>query len=309
MINNIKDVLKDMKLTTKIKIFMEKQVEYAAMLKLWIENCSNYRYMDQNKKLKNTHKNERCFIFGNGPSIQELDFSNFENEFVFTVNQIARNPNFAKLKTNIHFWVDTQFFNLDLTKPENIELFNVMKNVNTKDNTPMCFFPIKFRQYIISSGLATFVDANYFFNSYGLEYFMKRKNNYCKMIPGFSTVIQYAIFLANYMGFSEVYLLGCETTSILTSIKVRMHLELNDTYAYEISENEKKRMKSLRETLPFSQELRAFYRAMLDYENLDLYCSSHGTKIYNCTPFTLIDCIERRDIDDVFHKQRNSQIQ
>ena len=50
MINNIKDVLKDMKLTTKIKIFMEKQVEYAAMLKLWIENCSNYRYMDQNQK-------------------------------------------------------------------------------------------------------------------------------------------------------------------------------------------------------------------------------------------------------------------
>ena len=39
-----------------------------------------------NSSLKGIHQGQRCFIFGNGPSLNNVDFSLFENEYSFTVN-------------------------------------------------------------------------------------------------------------------------------------------------------------------------------------------------------------------------------
>ncbi len=38
--------------------------------------------------LKNSHKGERCFIIGNGPSLRKMDLSRLKNEFTFGMNRI-----------------------------------------------------------------------------------------------------------------------------------------------------------------------------------------------------------------------------
>ncbi|MBS1248636.1 MAG: hypothetical protein MAG431_00194 [Chloroflexi bacterium] len=38
--------------------------------------------------LKDTHRGERCFIIGNGPSLQETDVSHLEEEYTFGMNRI-----------------------------------------------------------------------------------------------------------------------------------------------------------------------------------------------------------------------------
>ena len=276
-----------------------KMIDRLILLKRNIKMRNEKKYLKKNVSLKGTHLGERCFIFGNGPSNKLLDFSTFSDEFVFTVNQLARNNQFPKLKTNVHFWADYNFFNLDLSISENQELFNQMKNVKTADNSPECFFPLDFRKYIEDTKLNEAVNTNYFLPTYALEYFPNKENRFDDVIPAFYTVVHYAIFLANYMGFSEIYLLGCENSSIVTTIKVRMDEDASDTYGYDLSENEKKRMKTMRSGLSFSDELYAFYRATKDYESIKSYCEKHGTHIYNCTPSSLIDCIEHKDITEI----------
>ena len=41
-----------------------------------------------NAEFKDIHKGQRCFIVGNGPSLNDEDLSLLENEYVFTVNKI-----------------------------------------------------------------------------------------------------------------------------------------------------------------------------------------------------------------------------
>ena len=69
-----------------------------------------YHLLKNNKKYKNIHNGKRCFIFGSGPSLMNIDFGLFENEYVFTVNQLPRKKDFDKLKSNYHFWADDCFF-------------------------------------------------------------------------------------------------------------------------------------------------------------------------------------------------------
>ena len=278
-----------------------KVVEDLILLKRNITFYSEKKYLSRNRLLKNSHLGERCFVFGNGPSAKELDLSKFGDEFVFTVNQIARNPQFPALRTNVHFWADYNFFNLDLSMPENMEILDQMRGVNTEDNTPMCFFPLEFRSYIEKTQLNSCLDTFYFFPTYQFEFGQNRDASFDKSIPAFYTVVHYAIYLAVYMGFSEIYLLGCENTGILTTIKVRLQEDPSDTYGYSLTNNEKKRLINLRERVKFSDELFAFYKTTLDYELLVDYCKKHGSNLYNCTPHSLAQSVEYKDLNTIIN--------
>ena len=62
-----------------------------------LEETYFYRFADVKKlkKLRNKYIDERCFILGNGPSLNKVDFSLLKGEFTFGVNGI-----FYKTKEN-----------------------------------------------------------------------------------------------------------------------------------------------------------------------------------------------------------------
>lgn len=47
-----------------------------------------WRNLQRVKNLKNTHQGQRCFIIGNGPSLNQTDLSNLANEYTFGLNRI-----------------------------------------------------------------------------------------------------------------------------------------------------------------------------------------------------------------------------
>ena len=277
----------------KLINFIDKIVFYCRKI-----NLMKYKkYVKRNKCFKNSHLGESCYIFGNGPSLKGIDFSKFANKFVFTVNQLPRNPNFVNLKSNIHFWADPQFFNLDSSKKEDKEIMDIMEKINDNEKETMCFYPAEFHNYVEKNNLYN-EKSFYFLNSFSLPSFLRRKNTFDSFIPAFYTVVQYAIFLANYMGFSKIYIFGCEMTSIITVIKTRLGTLEDSNYGYDMPENEKNRMKELRKGIPCSEEFYNLYKALSDYDYLEYYCEKHGSKIYNCTPDSIIDSIEKCSLEE-----------
>lgn len=273
-------------------------IDVLGFYKRSIHLCKLKKYVKKNCKLKNTHMGESCYIFGNGPSVKELEFGLFKDKFVITVNQLARNPDFYKLKSNVHFWADYTFFNLDLSKNENVELFNQMKKVKTENNSPLCFFPAQFNKYITETGLDNLLDTHYFIEAYSLPAFMQRDNDFSSYIPAFSTVVHYAVWLANYMGFSKIYLFGCEMSSIVNVVNIRLRQTEHMNYAYAETDNERKRAAEVRDNIPVFDEFYAQYRALYDYAFLNEYCVNHGSHLYNCTPNTIVDSVPRATLEE-----------
>lgn len=258
------------------------------------------KLLELNSQFKDAYKGERCFIFGNGPSLKELDFSRFSNEYTFTVNQLSRNPQFESLKTNFHFWADPVFFNIDLNKPEDIELLNVMKAVHSKDNSPKVFYPIDTLEFVKKYELDRCLDVHYFKSEL---HFLNNTNNldYTKIVPAFGTVVQWCITMAIYMGFTEIYLLGCDNTGIINNIQSAMKVAVTE-YNYQISENEQNRMERQLDNKRLYDFVSTYGEILLDYEYLFDYCVKHSIKLRNCTPQSAIDCIPKEDLKIVLER-------
>lgn len=108
-----------------------------------IKDNSQYKGLIQtNEKYRNIHDGERCFIIGNGPSLKNVNLSKLCNEYTITVNQSPRMENFKDIHTTYHLWVDERFFHLKQDNPNDMELLDVMRNVNTNDNKPTVFYKV-----------------------------------------------------------------------------------------------------------------------------------------------------------------------
>lgn len=261
------------------------------------------KHTAQNQGLKNKYTGKRCFIIGNGPSLKNVDLSQLADEYTFTVNQLPRNSDFAKLKTNFHIWADQRFFDLDLNKSEDLELLNVMKAVSSEGNRPIVFYKWAARELIEKTRLDEILDIRYF-GDIGMDIpkFLesKRALDICKPLPVFSTVVHYAVCIAAYMGFSEICLLGCDCTGFITTAQTKLKNSTQAEYAYSISENEKRRMERISNETSIRDEL-VWYANLFDtYHSINAYCKKKGIKLLNATESTLLESIPRVQLATLF---------
>lgn len=260
--------------------------------------------LERNCSFKSTNCGKRCFILGNGPSLKTEDLKQLESEVVFSVNQIARHPDFEYIKPTYHFWADPHFFEIDENKAEDLELLEMMKGVKTKENSPICFFPVEQKGFVDKFELEKILEIAYYYSSLPFELFRNKDIDYTKQVPRFGTVVQWCITMAIYMGFSEIYLLGCDNTGLVTTIKSAMKSNDENDYAYEVTENEKKRMESLLGKQSLEVYVRAYLSTLIDYKSLFEYCKKRNIKLINCSSTTVIDSIPRDSLTNVLRKEK-----
>lgn len=256
------------------------------------------KLLNGNERFKDIHKGKRCFIIGNGPSINKVDFTSLSQEITFTVNQISRMKNFTELKSNYHLWADERFFDLDVNKQEDLELIQVMKSVNSENNHPLVFYKTKALSLIKKFELDKDLDIAYFMDS-GNIIASHIELPITRCMPSFPTVIHYAIYTAVYMGIKEIYLLGCDCTGILSTIQARMDTADKMAYSYHVTENERRRMARISQMTSIYDELTWFTEMFEIYEVIYKYCNRKKVKIVNLTEGSLLDLIPKGRLEEV----------
>lgn len=257
--------------------------------------------LKENKKFCNKYEGERCFILGNGPSLNDMDFSLLSDEITFSVNQLPRNQQFEQLNTNFHFWADERFFCLDDTVPHDAEVLKIMKNVNTKNNKPVVFYKYTAYDMVKKYALDQVLDIHYYHELYFSQKddVMKRKVDFTHFVPKFPTVVQYIICMAVYMGFSEIYLLGCDCTGFLNNAQARLNHSQKLKYGYSMSENEICRMEKVIRNIPIEEELQWSVDIFKTYRELNQYCIANNVFLANATNGGLLDSIPRVSLEDI----------
>ena len=264
------------------------------------------RLIRQNEKYKNIHSGERCFIIGNGPSLKQQDLTLLSNEFVFTCNQIMRNPVYPQLRSNYHFFADPSFFRLKKDDAGDMEVYQLMQKINTEDNRPTVFFAAEGYDFAKDFQLDQCLDLNYFSHRLTFTDNFDLKLNFARFVPNLHTVVHYAIALAFYMGFSEIYLLGCDCTNVVTAVNTRLNDGDGAEYAYAISENEKRRMQKRNASIYMEDELRSFSEVFRAYRIFGNYADRRNIKLVNCTVGGLLDCLPRKSFEEVM-KDKNER--
>lgn len=281
-----------------IRVFNDVYCTLYNGLKLLIKQPIYRNVLKKNKIYENKYVGKRCFILGNGPSLKDLDFKVLAEEYVFTVNLLSKNPDYKKLKSNFHVFTDPVFFDLNNEENYSEEYLDAFKNINSNTNKPVCFMPVQALPFVRKCMLDKILHINYINTCLSFHDSMKGTQKFERLTVSHSTVVLNAIQLAIYMGFSEIYLLGCDCTGIVTTIDLILNNEIK-TYAYIVDEKEKHRMNNDGMGNEMEKSCLGWMRIFHEYKWIANICKKAGIKLVNCSSMTVLDSITQMDIGEV----------
>jgi hypothetical protein len=275
-------------LPTALIFFFKKIVGNVLSFKL-------HNKVNENIKLKNIHKGKRCFILATGPSINNQNLTSLANEICISVGQFYNHKDALTIKPSYHIEAPMhEPFAEDYIKKfsDKISLIythdvNIFLGVNQYKHSfhkhENLFFDLFKYNYI-----------NYFFNNHLDDISSKFESMWNLTGTPFAprTVIYSAIQLAAYMGFKEIYLLGCDHDYLLryfnnTLDGQHFYNEKLSTFGSADSQNSK----------DFNLEMwfEEYFWRWKQYRLMDEYLRKKNQFIFNATEKSMLDVFEKVD--------------
>lgn len=235
---------------------------------------NNYSSINQ---YHNIHKGKRCFIVATGPSLNfdDLEMLNKHNEICLSVNKIYRCYTKTKWRANYVGVTDPKILaDVLIDKQNGVEMPD---KLFIGDNNIKC------------GNIKPIEDCEYFhLNCEDFEPNPPRFSEDMSICSyrGCTVTYDFALQMAAYMGFSEIYLLGVDHSMTGKISDVQNHFIEN--YYTEKEKDESHFTAS------------NWDGASLAYQSAENYSRKHGFRIYNATRGGKLEVFERVNFDDLF---------
>ena len=162
------------------------------------------------KALRNAHAGERCFIIGNGPSLNKLDLTLLRSERTFGVNAIY--TNYQRMGFYPTYYVVEDYLVAEDRAAE----------INAYDKSSVKFFG-NYLNYCLQPDSSTIV-LNVLLDYRDYAGFPHFSCNALKKLWVGGTVSYLCMQLAYYMGFAEVYLIGFDHSYAVPADATRQNI-------------------------------------------------------------------------------------
>lgn len=242
-------------------------------------------YPEKIRNLKDIHKGERCFVIGNGPSLNPQDLNLIKGEYSFGTNLVW----IIYDKTE---WRPTYYLCQDWKC-----LKTVRENANELPGTKLIGYAASRMQDISIPDAICYLQDKIPVLSRSNDMPMTYECDKC-VVDGASVTIS-AIQFAVYMGFSEIYLLGCDNNyryNLDKNKRLSVNEELKDSHFDERYEKIANKVNNGEIT------------AMHDFEMTDIAfkalrksADARGVKIINATRGGKLEVFERKSLEEVLH--------
>lgn len=262
-----------------------------------------YSYRDtlrRNITLKDTKKG-RCFIIGSGPSVKEQDLLRLKNEQTIVVNSFWNYDKYKELNPKYYVLIDGDVF------PQPGQKLNFFTEKFLEKAEMLASCPTEFFFHALAKD---FFDRTkslpknkvHHILSYGN---LKKNGNFnidiSKPIPHGRNVIVTSIMLAAYMGFEEIYLLGCEHDFL--AYPSYKHYEKFPHFfnnPYDLSKKEDVDYYAMA-IMPYENHI---YSSLVLFKNYRLLkeklaIEKPAIKIYNATPNSFLDVFPMVKFEDI----------
>lgn len=252
----------------------------------------------KNQKYKDMFKGDRCFIVGNGPSLSKHDLKPLRKEHVFTVNSMSSTKEFDILQPEFHIMVDPLRFD------EKQEIFlQSMKELSERKNPPICVFPVKFKNYFEKFGFDKKLEIIY---APLVKKVRRIKNiDLTKCVPPYQNVINIALYTAIYLGFEEIYLIGCDMTSFITIYGENDEVNYGGHFYERDNIKEIKYMEAIHRERANEFMLKAYGLVFELFRLTQDYALAHGIKIFNATKGGALDVFPKIKYEELFNEKDN----
>jgi len=161
----------------------------------------------RNYIFENIHVGEEAYLFGNGPSLRNVDFQKFANKITIGCNHLAIHRDFEQLDLK-YMVLPEPFFAYPFIKNQfnkkiQINLFGKIFKMANKNSKAIIFTNI-------SNIFGFFGKKHYFFYGFGESELSIRNSDLSYKFGFGSSALNAMIGVAKYMGIKKVYLIGCD---------------------------------------------------------------------------------------------------
>jgi glycosyltransferase involved in cell wall biosynthesis len=239
------------------------------------------------RSFKGRYKGQRCFVIGNGPSLNKIDMHLLENEYTFAVNSIFYKTDETGFKPAFYMVED------NLVVEDNLERINNL-------DYDLKFFADDYHKIIKHDKNTIFIPTDLSFYHQSSPFHGRPRFSFeCdKVIYAGQTVTYQNLQLAYYMGFETVYLIGMDF-----SYDVPPKEEMDGTVITSKTDDVSHFHKDY-----FGKGKRwhdpNLANCKLVYEHAKKVYEENGRKIYNATIGGKLEVFERRDFYDLFPKSK-----
>jgi hypothetical protein len=238
-------------------------------------NSDLKKIVSGNSIFENTHRGERCFILGTGPSLdrlEEAELSVVNENVVFGVNSLYKSrvgklvaPRYYTLVDNL-YWGSWSGTFADVSE--------------AYKNSPPIFITDPRARHI----LAATTDAQTALYVHAKKYPVACvDSDLSRNVFATMNVVSNSILAAMYLGFKEIYLLGCDYNAFCTQGHGHCYDDSHEVSQYEYS-------------LAFYLK---YYHLTTEFHYLIARLAlEKGVKVVNLTPGSLLDAYPRKDFKD-----------
>ncbi len=159
------------------------------------------------ERFRDRHRGDRCFVIGNGPSLRGRDLSPLACEVTFATNHFYFHPQVELLQPTYYCVSDLSFFDTRI-HPE------WPRHLSRFPGGTVFFLPVELKRRVRASALRERPGIHYLRCDRTHEIWRvgeMRVDATGVLGTGDSVILDFCLPLAHFMGFSEVYLLGCDT--------------------------------------------------------------------------------------------------
>lgn len=218
------------------------------------------KYPNEISQLKDIHKNQRCFLVGNGPSLKGEDLDKIKNEVSFSANKIYML--FEETDWRPYYYI---IGDQDYSCSIDAENIPAKKRFVGLENVTKPIKKYADKDVVLYSKVTELKDG----------YIPVVGKNVDERVNTGHTVLFEAFEFALYMGCKEFYLLG-----------VDCDYSTNGTHFYNSGQQEY--------TYDHASYMRNAWMAIKEYSE------KNGIKVYNASRGGKLDFFERVSIDDIF---------
>ncbi len=258
--------------------------------------------LEKNRGLKNIHKGKRCFIIGTGPSINNQDLAKLKNEYTFAVNTFWNYPRYKEISPKYYVLTDSDLFPNKQGRGElwQTEILKKTPVIESCSDTKL-FLHITGKTFIEENGLFRNNEIYYLaFNGHFRDN-LNFNIDLDKVIPNTKNVMVASIIAAVYMGFEEIYLLGCEH-SFLAQPAQDYYRKFKEFYKTEYDDNDQgQKIKYAMDIMSYESHIHHIQVLFKNYRLLreKLAQEKPTVKIYNATPNSFLDVFPFVKYEDI----------
>jgi hypothetical protein len=241
-------------------------------------------YLKKNFELRNIHRGERCFIIGNGPSLNQLDLTHLYNEIKICVNSFHYHPDIKKLSPDYWVLADPNFW-----KHKEKNLLPILNSIESNQIHTKLFLPIQGK---FSCNNTYFLNLHYYKYNYNSNHDLS-KIDFCKEIPPFGeNVLVVSLMLALYLGCNPIYFIGADHS--WWGLKKEENTSINVPHFYDSRSTSNSNQYSVEhyQTTIFAQKYQ--------YLRLKQYAQKNGFTIFNATEGGKLELFDRVKFEELF---------